>query len=449
MHMILSENRPLRTATLCVLYVAQGIPYGFVSIALAAWLSEAPQSWELKKISFVMAAAISPWTFKWAWGPLLDTWTIRSCGRRRPWILLAQFFMAVTIGGMLFVPDLAADVDTLIALIFLHNIFASLQDVSVDALAVDLLESEERERVSGYMYGSSYFGTFLGGTCLGMILANFGMRITLMVQAGFLLAIMMLPLFARERAGDLLWPGRQRQQPLNNPDTTPAPAFSIAPAIAMLKNLLRAFSLRSTLLSAVFALSTRLGMGVLTVIGIDFYTKELGWTQEDYSIITGTYGILLGLVGSVLGGWLADRFGQKRMAALSTVGLGLVWILFSLASDYWTMKPVVGAMLVLQEFLAAILTVSLMAMFIQVSWPQVAATQFTAYMAFMNLSMTGGSLLAEPVSNSYGKAGSFLVGGLLQASLVVLLPFIDTQETRRRLETTDNTLPAGPVLDSA
>ena len=149
MHMILSENRPLRTATLCVLYVAQGIPYGFVSIALAAWLSEAPQSWELKKISFVMAAAISPWTFKWAWGPLLDTWTIRSCGRRRPWILLAQFFMAVTIGGMLFVPDLAADVDTLIALIFLHNIFASLQDVSVDALAVDLLESEERERVSG------------------------------------------------------------------------------------------------------------------------------------------------------------------------------------------------------------------------------------------------------------------------------------------------------------
>ena len=40
---------------------------------------------------------------------------------------------------ILFLPDLSKGMTTLVWIIAIHNVFASLQDVSVDALAVDLL----------------------------------------------------------------------------------------------------------------------------------------------------------------------------------------------------------------------------------------------------------------------------------------------------------------------
>ena len=43
-------------------------------------------------------------------------------------------------------------------MIFLHNVFNSLQDVSVDALAVDLLPEDERGKANGLMFGSKYLG---------------------------------------------------------------------------------------------------------------------------------------------------------------------------------------------------------------------------------------------------------------------------------------------------
>ena len=44
---------------------------------------------------------------------------------------------------------------------FVHNCFASLQDVATDALAVDLLEDDERGRVNGMMWASKLLGIVL------------------------------------------------------------------------------------------------------------------------------------------------------------------------------------------------------------------------------------------------------------------------------------------------
>ena len=131
--MSLSTSPLLRIGTLCLLYVAQGIPYGFVVYTLAAYLAE--RGLGVDPISATLALAMIPWAFKWAFGPLVDRFTIPSMGRRRPWILLAQVGMIATILAIAAIPDPAVALGALGAILLLHNCFNALQDVAVDALA--------------------------------------------------------------------------------------------------------------------------------------------------------------------------------------------------------------------------------------------------------------------------------------------------------------------------
>ena len=79
--MTLVDSRNRRLTLLSALYVAQGIPWGFMTIALISYLAERgigdAQAGELTGL------VLLPWTFKIVWGPLIDTVTIRSMGRRR------------------------------------------------------------------------------------------------------------------------------------------------------------------------------------------------------------------------------------------------------------------------------------------------------------------------------------------------------------------------------
>ena len=95
----LTENKTRRVITLCILYFAQGLPWGFASVAFAAYLVE--NGTEVKDIAILFATVALPWTFKWIWGPVVDAVFIERFGPRRQWVLFAQTGMAVSLGGLL------------------------------------------------------------------------------------------------------------------------------------------------------------------------------------------------------------------------------------------------------------------------------------------------------------------------------------------------------------
>jgi len=157
----LATQRHLRLATLCALYVAQGIPWGFMATTLPAYLTT--QGLDMGFVTATLSFTTLPYTFKWIWGPIIDRFTIPSLGRRRPWIIFAQGMMAVTVIAMIAIPDLRIDIRLLAWMILIHTVFNALQDVAVDALAVDLLGDKERGIANGLMYGSKYAGGAVGG----------------------------------------------------------------------------------------------------------------------------------------------------------------------------------------------------------------------------------------------------------------------------------------------
>ena len=97
--MALADNRLQRTLTLCALYLAQGIPWGFMSITLVSFLND--KGLDEAGGGKLKAIILLPWAFKLIWAPLLDSVTVRSMGRRRFWILLGQLGMAATLLVML------------------------------------------------------------------------------------------------------------------------------------------------------------------------------------------------------------------------------------------------------------------------------------------------------------------------------------------------------------
>lgn len=406
---------------LCILYCAQGIPHGFITYALVAWLIERGAG--TKEVAVIVTASILPWSFKWAWGPFVDRFQIAAYGKRRPWILFAQAMMIVSALMLILVPNPAHAIWTLAVVIFIHNVFSGLQDVSVDALAVDLLRPEERGRANGLMYGSKYGGTALGAAGLGYVLANMGLASAVLLMVFMLAGIMCVPLFIRERPGERLLPFGGKATGHLVTDAHEADEGSANATVRQLMaRLMRAFGRRNTIAAALLGLLIWIPNGLVYPVGMTLFINDLGWTQETYTALAGTWGLAAGLTFSVLGGFIADLIGARKLAAIAAVLLGGLLGAFALAPDsLWHDKGFVSFYLVAEQGLQGLLMVSLFAIFMSVSWKVVAATQFTAYMAMLNLSYSIGTV-SSPFMEQIGVRKVFMIAAVFQVVVIVLLP---------------------------
>jgi PAT family beta-lactamase induction signal transducer AmpG len=415
----IAERKVLRLTVMTALYVAQGIPYGFVTVTLAAYLAKHGAS--EGDIGDLTAFAMLPWSFKWLWAPLVDRFSHSQMGRRRPWIIVAQLVLVTMSSALIFVPDVSAELDTVRWMVFAANVFASLQDVSVDALAVDLLPESERGFANGLMYGGSYLGVIFGGAVLSTIAGREGLSAAMITQGLTLGAIMLLPLLLRERATDKWFSLASRPPPSDKPRAN------------LFKLLARAFGRRSPLIAAALAIGVLLASQTLSAVMTVLLMKKLGWQQEEFGQMQGGLPLLFGLSGSIVGGWLADKIGHKKMVAIASIALGGVFLTFALGEAYWEDRTFIVFYSCAREVCYGTLSASLFALLMGVSWPAVAATQFTAYMALLNLGRTLGSKLAGPLTDELGTRGTFLTLGIWQLVVIALLLPIDPSQNRREL----------------
>jgi len=406
----LAERRWLRLFTLCTLYVAQGIPWGFMATTIPAYLGS--HGLDPAKIGEALAMTTLPYAFKWVWGPIIDSFTLPRFGRRRPWIVFAQLMMAVTVATMIAIPDLTLDLKLLAWMILIHTVFNSLQDVAVDGLAVDLLQDDERGRANGMMYASKYGGGAIGGVGMATVIGWSSLETALIVQTAILLAIMLVPLLVRERS---------------------TPTATRPHLRTVLRSLVEVFSIRSVFVMAMVMLTIHVALGMLTANAFALFTQELAWSSEDYTELTGGWGLLAGLGGSIVGGLLADVLGRRRLVAIASIAMATGWLLFALLSSQWTNDAFVYTLAMFETTCTSIMVVGLFALCMDVAWPPVGASQFTAYMSLSNFSMTLGFLLTSELPASFDYRTCYFVAAGYQLVVTALLLWVDPTETRRTL----------------
>ena len=420
----ISQNRIARVITLCALYFAQGMPYGFVTYLLAPFM--AGRNFSTDTVGKLTFCATLPWSIKFIWGPVIDRFTYRAMGRRRPWIIFAQLCMMTMFLLMVSIPDLTADVKLLFALVFITNVFASMQDVSVDALAVEILEEKERGLVNGLMFGCSSGGAAFVSIVLMKVMKSHGMKEVLIIQALLVMLILMLPLMLRERDGEKLLPW------LKGKAMGVEQQISVGSGKELIYLIVKAFSLRSALVMLLVAVFVKIAIELHGVVATTYYIQQLGWDYADFGSMRGRVE-LFALTGCFGGGFLADRLGHKKVAMASTVIFGTAYILFAVNPPLWENRRMVEVFFMTEGIIYGALSVSLFAMCMDISLPVVAGTQFTAYMAMTNLSASTGKLLAGWFDYRMGYGQTLIFWGIFQAVVIsVLLLFIDPHERKKK-----------------
>ena len=405
---------------MCILYFAQGFPWGFMLTALLSFL--ASKGLTIAESGQLTAMATLPWTFKLFWGPVIDSFVYEKMGKRRPWILFAQIGMALSLVAMIFMGDISENISLLGWMFFLHNCFASLQDVSCDALAVDVLLPEEQGKVNGAMWGSKIIGTGTGAAAMGTLLVSNGLVFTILVQTLLMLVIMIFPLFILERPGEKRFPwskGRDSLTDLNHSN-------SHSP-LTVVKDLITAFSKAPCYFTALFIIISAINQGINGAVLPVFYNATLGWESDTYSQVVGGPGTILEFFGAILGGVMADRFGRRKVFFIGWGSFSVLSGTFGFMILTMSELPVwfQGFYLIVYPFCVAVGTVGMFALAMALSWSKASATMFTSYMAISNLSVVIGNKLIGPLSDIFSIGQIYVIMMFVCLTPVVLLKSMD------------------------
>ncbi len=357
--MNLFETRLRKKFLFACLYFSEGAPIGFIWLALPTRLRS--EAVPIEQITWLAAILVLPWTFKFLWAPLIDLfrsarWTMRH------WIVSAQFMMGLTLVPLLWI-DFNQQFFYLAGLLVLHALAAATQDVAIDALCISTTEPGERGAYNGWMQTGMMLGrATMGGGAL-VLSRYFGDSIVIVMLIFLTTFSMLLLLVSR--------PEPVAEEYLKRDERL----------VRLTQTVKIALSDRNTWLGLAFALIGGAAFKSLEVIYgpflIDrgFSKLAIGW----FSL-----GPMIGLMiaGALVGGKLADRWGARQCAAASLIFLAAVISVMALIDSQRPAENPGSFLLVclaITAFGIGVFTASSYALFMDLSRPTIAATQFSAF----------------------------------------------------------------------
>jgi PAT family beta-lactamase induction signal transducer AmpG len=429
----LLATRAGRLTAFFALYMTEGIPLGFLATAIATQMRR--QGLGPAEIGAFVGSLYLPWAFKWVVGPFVDTVYSERLGRRRMWIVLTQVMMIGTLMAALPV-SFTTDLKLFTAIILIHNVFGATQDVAIDALAVNVLAEKERGLANGLMFSGAYVGQAVGGAGVLFLTPYVGFNNTFYFVAAALASVTVFVTL-----------------PLREPRGPPRPAspkspFATASAqiVQFVKDATRAVvGSRSALVAVFFALLPTGAMGLGLALQSNL-AVELGLDDNRIAQLN-LWSTIITALGCVAGGWCSDRFGRRRMLALFTALMSAPTLYLAVAMQHagWIHaidpqlpnRPVPAVALV-WVFWGATLTYAVFqglmygvrtALFMDVTTPKVAATQFTAYMALLNAVIAYSAQWQGVAIERWGYPVTLTIDATVGVVSLALLPLISRRQT--------------------
>ena len=405
------------------LYITEGIPLGFAATAIATQLRR--QGVGPAEIGAFVASFYLPWAFKWAFGPFVDVFRSRRFGHRRGWILLTQVMMALTLLSLAAVP-LPQGLALMTAVLLVHNTFGAIQDVAIDSLAVNTLAEHERGLANGLMFAGAAVGQAIGGAGVLLMIGVVGLQFSFVFVAAVILAV----------TGFIVLP--MKEAVIRHLPPAPGGGTWRAAGSEMKQFAVRSFrsflGTRGAFSGVFFAIlpagAMSLGLSLQSNLAV-----ELGMSDDQVAVQT-LWSSVISAACMVGGGMLSDKLGRRRTLFFYLAGMSLpvLYLMWVLQSHGYVMPRTPGGP-VLPELVTALwiatLTYSVFqglmygtrsAIFMDVTNPVVAATQFTAYMAMMNLAIAISASWQGVAVEAWGYPVTLAVDAVLGLACLLLLP---------------------------
>lgn len=400
-----------RITILAALGFASGLPNVLATDTLSAWLSALDI--DVKAIG-LFALITLPYTFKFAWAPLLDRFEVPGLGRRRGWLIVMQVLLAGVMAGIALTGPTNDQSSLLplailgVALVFLS---ASL-DIVTSAYMVDVLEQHERG-AGAAMFVSGYRIAFVSvGAGILIIVQYIGWPMAMLSVAVLMAALAIAMFYSPE-------PKRV------TPPQTLGEAV-VQPVVRFLGDY------RSGLVIVIaFVLLFRLPDQLASRMTMPLLIQHLKFTPETVGWIRQALGFAITIVGALAGGLVVARLGMKPslllfgiLQAISNAGF---LYLASHARDMQSLIIVIGV----ENFCNGLVSAGFVAFLMGCCDQRYSATQYALLTSLMAAAAAlAGAISGYLVGEEAHYAQFFWISILAGVPGVLLIPFLPKRKSR-------------------
>lgn len=417
----LSRSAFWRYFNFTALYFAEGLNMGMLFVGIPAWM--AMQGKTPTEIGGFAVACALPWTFKFVVAPLMDRYTYLPMGRKRPWVILGQFGLTFGLVVMAFVPDPLNNLPLFMAAAFLVSSLGAIQDAATDGMAVDIIPADEQARANGFMGGARMIGSSLALAGGSWLLNEYDFQIAMLALAGAVGLVTVVPILLREHAIEKILPWTAGAISLQ------AQKLQSTSWSTILKSLYSVFRLRDSLLVSLLMFVSMGSYNFFETLLPLFAVKISGWTNVFYSQAFATADLIGGVGGMVLGGYLIEKFGKKRMISLYFILIMFIVAGLIFLTQYWKNTAFLYGFIVVYRWLNAFAKIGVYAVAMQCCSKLISASQFTFYMTIGAMGSMAGATLIGPIKENFSWEVTFaaFVGMLAIAMFVLRSLNIDKQ----------------------
>jgi PAT family beta-lactamase induction signal transducer AmpG len=411
------------------LYLAQGLPAGFLTQALPAILRQYHVSLQLIGWSGLL---LLPSALKFLWAPLVDHHYSEEIGQSRSWILPSSVLAILILTGVaMFEPSSLVQTKSaiiLFSLLFVLSMIGATQDIATDGLAVRMLGHQSRSAGNAIQVTGYRVGLIIGGGVLLIVMDYSSWSAVFFAMIGLIVLNTIPILFFKEP----IWLDKVSKSKIPKAIFKKEFSFNLlkSESIHFLQKVQFQFGyfwsnveMRAWLLVLlVFKIADYMSSGMVKPMMVDmgFSLTKIGF-----------WGTILGsgssLVGAALAAWLMRH--MRRVTALVifnglqalTTGLyALIAWLFAhhYALEGWELYAVNA----IEHVAAAMAMVGLLTVAMDYARPQHAGSDFTFQVCVMTLLAGMGYLSSGYLAAGLGYAGQFGLSAFL--GLVLLLPIL-------------------------
>ena len=380
------------------LYFSEGAPIGFLWWALPTRLRAAGV--DVAEITGLLSLLVLPWALKFIGAPFIDVL------RSRRWPLRAWIAACQVVMGLLILATLAVDwhlnFRLVATLLLLHAVAAALQDVAIDAYAVQIVPVEHLGSINGWMQAGMLTGRSLFGGGALLIDAWIGPNTTLML----LTAGIWLPLAVLFVAGE--------------PEAVPAAgglALRRSEFVSALRQVLRR---PGTWLVLVFAAIGGAGFEAVGILAGPFLIDH-GFSSTQVGTFLFLPTVAAMMIGAMTAGRVSDRLGRVPAASVTLIGLAVIIVGIAWADASWLGGWVTLGLLTLFYFLIGAFTTMSYALFMDLTDRRLGATQLSASMSATNLCESWSAVAVGRLTAQWGYGTAFTVMALVSLAALPIV----------------------------
>ena len=293
--------------------LASGLPFLLVGNTLSAWLKESGVDYGAIGIASYVTFA---YNFKFLWAPFVDKFRLPLFGRlglRRGWLLFSLLLLGVGLLGMAMMPP-TVSLARFMAVTFVAAMAGATIDIVVDAYRVEIAPIEAQGALAATYTLGYRLGLIAGGAGILVIADKLGW------QQGYvaICALLLIPIVA-------VFVAREPEHRVRS--RVPLRVAIQEGFIGPFRDFLTRYGWGLALGLLLFVALFRLPDQMLGVMAYPFYL-DAGFSKTQIAEVSKVYGVIIGIVGALLGGWAVTRFEMRRLLAVAAIGVALSNMLY-------------------------------------------------------------------------------------------------------------------------